>query len=126
MTTWKPDDLSRVGDAEELSIAGRRRDGSLRRPVIVWAVQVGDTLYARSVNGPDASWFRGVQLLHRGQLTTGGAAIEVDFADAAGEADDQIDAAYQAKYGRYPGPVRSITSDVPRSTTVKITPPPRR
>ena len=122
MTTWLPDDLTRFGAAEEVRIAGTRRDGSLCTPVIVWAVRVGDDLYTRSVNGPTASWFRGVQLRHHGQLTAGAAAIEVDFEDAAGVLDDDIDAAYQQKYGRYPGPVRSITSAVARSTTVKITP----
>ena len=56
---WTTDQLDRIGDAQELRIAGRRRDGSLRKPVIVWMVRVGDDLYTRSVNGSDAAWFRG-------------------------------------------------------------------
>ncbi len=60
MTTWTDADLIRFGDAEEMRIAGMRRDGSLRTPVIVWVVRLGDDLYTRSVNGPDAAWFRGV------------------------------------------------------------------
>ena len=79
MTTWTDADLARYGDAEEVRIAGMRRDGSLRTPRIVWVVRVDDGLYTRSVNGPDAAWFRGVQLRHRGQLSAGRAAVDVDF-----------------------------------------------
>lgn len=90
--------------------------------MVVWAAQVGDDRYTRSVDGPDASWFRGVRLRNRGQLTGGGKTIDVDFVDAVGAVDDEIDATHQAKYGRYPGPVTSITGDVARSTTLKIVP----
>lgn len=68
-TTWTDADLAHFGDAQEVRIAGMRQDDSLRKPVIVWVVRVGDELYTRSVNGPDAAWFRGVQIRHRGQLS---------------------------------------------------------
>ncbi len=122
MTTWTSADLEHFGDAQEVRIAGMRRDGTLRTPVIVWVVRVGDDLYTRSVNGPDAAWFRGVQPQRHGQISVGAVTAAVDFVDAAGHVDDEIDAAYQAKYGRYPGPVRSITSDAARSTTLKLVP----
>ena len=123
MTTWTDVDLAHFGDAQEVRIAGMRRDGSLRSPVIVWVVRVGDDLYTRSVNGPDAAWFRGVQVQHRGQLITGHAAADGDFVDGSDPADDDlIDAAYQHKYGRYSGPVKSITSPTARSTTLKLVP----
>jgi hypothetical protein len=121
MTNWNPTELTRFGDAEEVRIAGTRRNGSLRSPVI-WVVRVGDALYARSVNGPDAAWFRGTQATHHGRLSAGSTTIDVDFVDADGNGDDEIDAAYRAKYGRYPGPVASITSAVARTTTLKLVP----
>jgi hypothetical protein len=40
--TWSPDDLERIGSAEELEIAVRRADGSLRRWVPIWVVCVGE------------------------------------------------------------------------------------
>jgi hypothetical protein len=46
---------------------------------------------------------------------------DVDFVDG-GDVDDHLDAAYQHKYGRYPGPVKSITSPAARSTTLKLVP----
>ncbi|MFN2107909.1 MAG: DUF2255 family protein [Candidatus Promineifilaceae bacterium] len=38
-----------MGNAEELRIASLRSDGTLRKPVIIWVVRVGDDLYVRSV-----------------------------------------------------------------------------
>jgi hypothetical protein len=80
----------------------------------------GDELYTRSVNGPDAAWFRGAQLRHRGQLSAGGVVLDVDFIDHRG--NDELDAEYQRKYGRNPGPVKAITSEAARSTTLKLAP----
>lgn len=123
MTTWTDDDLRRFGDAQEVRIAAMRRDSSLRSPVIVWVVRLGDDLYTRSVNGPDAAWFRGVQARHRGQLSAAGVVADVDFiASGDIDVDDQLDAEYARKYGRYPGPVKSITSPAARSTTLKLVP----
>ena len=91
------------------------------RLVIVWVVRLGDDLYTRSVNGPEAAWFRGALLRDRGQIFAGDAVADVDFVDG-GDVDDELDAAYQRKYGRYPGPVRSITSPAARATTLKLVP----
>ena len=52
MTSWTSDELTRLADADEMHIAGTRSDGSLRTPVIVWMVRLGDDLHTRSVNGP--------------------------------------------------------------------------
>jgi hypothetical protein len=51
MSQWTSDKLEKIGAAEELRIAPRRRDGSLRTPVTVWVVRVGDDLYVRSWRG---------------------------------------------------------------------------
>ncbi len=45
MSEWTGGELDRIGAAEELQIAPRRRDGSLRTPVTIWVVRVGDELY---------------------------------------------------------------------------------
>jgi hypothetical protein len=42
MNTWTSEQLDRIGSAREMRIAGRRRDGSLRNPVIVWMVRSDD------------------------------------------------------------------------------------
>ena len=49
--TWTRGELDRIGAAEELRIASRRRNGTLRNPVTIWVVRVGNELYVRSVYG---------------------------------------------------------------------------
>jgi hypothetical protein len=122
-TAWTSEELARMGDAEELQIAPRRRDDTLRNPLPVWVVRHGDDLYVRSVNGPTAAWFRGAQARHEGHVRAGGVDKDVTFVDVDGGLDDQIDAAYRAKYGRrYPTIVPSIVGDKARSATIKLVP----
>ena len=64
-----------------------------------------------------------MQARHRGQLSAAGLVADVDFiASGDIDVDDQLDAEYARKYGRYPGPVKSITSPAVRSTTLKLVP----
>jgi len=124
MPPWTADELTRIADVDEMHIAGRRRDGTDRKPVIVWMVRLGDDVYTRSVNGPEAAWFRGVQARHEGQVHVGELNKDVSFidVDADDPINDELDAAYQSKYRRYTGPVASITSQPARSATLKIVP----
>ena len=41
MSGWTTDELRAIGDAEELRIASRRLDGSLRKAIIIWVVRHG-------------------------------------------------------------------------------------
>ena len=59
MTVWTNDELDAIAAAEELELASRRRDGSLRKPVTIWVVRHGDDLYVRAWRGRTATWFRG-------------------------------------------------------------------
>ena len=124
MTSWTSDELTRLADADEMHIAGTRSDGSLRTPVIVWMVRLGDEVYTRSVNGPDASWFRGTRARHEGHISVGDLTKDVTFVDVDADdpVNDELDAAYRSKYRRYSGPVASITSPQARSTTLKLVP----
>ena len=55
MTTWTNEELDKIGIAEELRIATLRRDGTRRKPVIIWVVRVDDDLYVRCVNGREGA-----------------------------------------------------------------------
>ena len=123
MTQWKGDQLDKLGGAEEVQIASIGRDGALRRPVTVWAVRHGDDLYVRSVRGRNGLWFRGVQERHAGRIRAGGVQQDVTFVDADHDIDDEVDAAYRAKYRRYAGNILdSVLTPEARSTTVKLVP----
>jgi hypothetical protein len=121
MSEWTAHDLEAFGDPQEITIQTTRKDGSLRKPVIVWIVRVGDGLYVRSVNGRDASWFRGAVSRHEGRVRAGHAEKDVSFVESD-EVNDEIDAAYREKYRGYPGIVPSMVTPEVRSTTLRLDP----
>jgi len=123
MTIWTSDELNMIGTAEELRIASFRNDGTLRKPVTIWVVRLGDNLYVRSVNGRTSAWFRGVQTRHEGHIQAGGVEKDVTFVEEPDpEINKQIDAAYHAKYHRYPSSVDRINSPEARTAAIKLVP----
>jgi hypothetical protein len=127
MTQWTSDQLDKFGRAEEVHIASIRRDGSLGNPVTVWVVRDGEDLYVRSVGGRSGHWFRGTQERHEGRISARGVQQDVTFVDADHKIDDEVDAAYRAKYRRYAGSVlNSVLTPEARSTTIKLGPRPTR
>lgn len=122
MSGWTPAEIDAIDAADELDLATRRADGTLRTARIVWVVRYEDDLYVRSVNGRDAAWYRGVQTRHEGHVDAGGVSKEVTFTEADALRDDALDAAYRRKYGRYPGPTAHITAPAARETTLRLDP----
>jgi hypothetical protein len=127
MTQWTSDQLDKIGRAEEVQIASVGRDGTLRKPVTVWAVRHGDDVYVRSVRGRNGHWYRGVQNTHQGRVRAGGVQQDITFVDADRDIDDEVDAAYRSKYRRYAGTIlNSVLTPEARSTTIKLVPRPAR
>lgn len=125
MTTWTSDELNKIGSADELQIASMRGDGSLRKPVIIWVVRLGEDLYVRCVNGRHGAWFRGVQTRHAGRIWAGGVEKDVTYVEESDPAiNAQIDAAYLSKYGRYPQYVAPMVTPEVRAATLKLVPRP--
>ena len=123
MTNWTSDELNKIGNAEELQIASLRRDDTLRKPVTIWVVRVGDDLYVRSVNGRGSSWFRGVQTRYEGHIRAGGVDKNVTFVEESdSDIHDQIDTAYTTKYRRYASIAKSMVTPAVRAATIKIVP----
>ena len=123
MTTWTSDELNKIETAEELEITSRRRDGTLRNPVTIWVVRLGDDLYVRSVNGRTAAWFRGTQVRHEGRIWAGGVEKDVTFVEETDPGiNDKIDAAYLTKYRRYPQYVAPMVTPEVRAATIKLVP----
>lgn len=122
MTRWTSGELGKIGSAHELRLATRRPDGTLRNPVTIWVIRHGDDLYIRSYRGSGGSWYRHARERRDGRIHAGGVDKEVTFTDAGHDLDEQIDAAYRAKYHRYPSYVDPMLSPQARGTTIKLEP----
>jgi hypothetical protein len=123
MPAWSQDELSRIGNAEELRITTLRKDGSPRKPVTIWVIPHGERLYVRSVKGRNGSWYRGTQEPRPGRVSAEGIEKEVSFVNADEQVDDELDAAYRQKHRRYAGPIlNSVLTPQARAATVELVP----
>jgi len=123
VSAWTSGELERIASADELEIAAVRRDGTLRKPVTVWVVRLGDDLYVRSVKGPTGGWFRGTQARHEGRIQAGGVDRDVTFVEADTALSDEVDRAYRTKYRRYAANiVNSVLTPGARSATLRVVP----
>jgi hypothetical protein len=115
--SWTADELEKIGDADELQLASRRPDGSLRPFVTIWVVRAVDDVYVRSAYGYDNPWFQRALRAGKGRIKAGGVERDVTF-EPHPEADDAIDAAFHAKYDRYG---RAMVGTVVSSEAVRST-----
>jgi hypothetical protein len=124
MATWSKDELDKIAAADELQIASVRRDDTLTNPVTIWVVRHGDDLYVRSYKGSDGSWFRATQARHVGRIQAGGVDRDVSFVKETEHGlNDQIDAAYRAKYRGYSAQyIDPMVGAEARTTTIKLVP----
>jgi hypothetical protein len=123
VTAWTSEELTRIGEAEELRLASKRGDGTLRPYVPMWVVRAGEDLYVRSAYGPNNPWYRRAKASGVGRIRAGGLERDVNFAQAAPDAHTAIDAAYHAKYDRYgPRIVGSVVGPQAEAVTVRLVP----
>lgn len=123
MRTWTSDELTGIGDAQELEITTFRKDGTPRASVPIWVVRVGDDLYVRSWRGREGAWFRAALGRREGRIRAGGVEKDVTFVEERDPAiNDQIDAVYREKYRRSAAYVPPMVSPDARATTLKLVP----
>jgi hypothetical protein len=123
MAGWTSDELDKIAAADELQLASARRDGTLRKPVTIWVVSHGDDLYVRSWRGRTSTWFHGVEDRHEGHISAGGVDKDVLFVEPDDDVNDEIDAAYHAKYDRYSARyVDPMVGPEARAATIRLVP----
>jgi hypothetical protein len=94
--------LHHLADVEQIRIGVRRPDGSTRS-VPIWAVQVGDQIYVRSVRGSKGGWYRRLRSNPDGEVRDGEhrhlvrAEVVTDASTLA-----EVTRAYATKYGGSP------------------------
>jgi|tagenome__1003787_1003787.scaffolds.fasta_scaffold20920914_3 hypothetical protein len=124
MTSWNPEELRRIGAADELDIAPARADGTLRRSTMIWVVRVDDDLYVRSYRGPGGAWYRTAQASHEGRIRAGGVERDVFFDEPDYTVRGAVDVAYRTKYARYGDTyVVPMVDDDAAAATFRLTPP---
>ena len=125
MSGWTADELRTVAGVDELEVASRRPDGSLRPFVTIWFTVSGGDLYIRSAHGPQNGWFRRATQSGTGRVRIGSVEKDVVFEDGADAPHAAIDSALRAKYDRYgPGPVRTIVGPSAAEVTLRVVPTP--
>ena len=123
MSDWTSDELERLGRADELGISSRRPDGSLRPFVTIWVVRLGDDIYVRSAYGHDNPWFQRALASREGRIRAGGVERDVAFEDPGADVEEDLNAAYHAKYDRYgPRIVGTVVSPEAARSTLKLVP----
>jgi len=125
MSGWNGDELERIGNAEELELASRRSDGTLRPYVTMWVVRADDNLYVRSAYGADNPWYRRAKQSGTGRIRAAGVERDVTFAEADDTTNDEIDRAYHKKYDHYgPRIVGSVVGAAAHPLTIQLQPQP--
>jgi hypothetical protein len=125
MTEWTNDQAARIAAPQEVQLATRRQDGTLRRPTTIWIVRDADRVFIRSTNGRTADWFRAAITTGTGQISAAGQTYDVAFTEVTNTDDVAVvDAGYRAKYGHYASIVDHLEEDGPRSATLRVTPRP--
>jgi hypothetical protein len=123
MTSWTEDELTTIGQAEELKISSNRPDGTLRPYVTIWVVRTGDDLYVRSAYGSTNPWFVRAQASGTGRIRAGGVERDVTFAPADQDVHAEIDAAYHDKYDRHgPKIVATVVGPHAHAVTIRLVP----
>jgi hypothetical protein len=121
-TAWTAEQLEAIGDEEEIEIASRRSDGSLRGYTRIWVVRLGTDLFVRSGAGRTGHWFTRALENPKGQVRAAGTEFDVVFEEPQDASAQAIDEAYRAKYARYPGSVESMTNAVAAAAPLRLLP----
>lgn len=123
MSDWTAQALQQLTSAQEVHVATRRRDGTLRSPRVIWVVTAGTRVFIRSTNGRDAAWFRAAIATGAGQIQARSAAYDVVFTQTQQEVDlAAADAGYRTKYGHYASIVDHLEEAGPRAATLEVHP----
>jgi hypothetical protein len=125
-SAWSPEQLQQIGASDELHIAVRRADGSLRREVPIWVVCVGQNVYVRTWYRRTDGWFGHALESRRGRIRVPGVEADVAVTDVGSDSADvrpDVDDAYRRKYGHFgDATVERMVADSAAATTLWLRP----
>ena len=124
--SWSPEQLQAIDGSDELQIATRRADGTLRQWVPIWVVCADGQVYVRTWHRRTTGWFGRVLDAPHARVRVPGLEADVTVEDVGagpGELRARVDEAYRAKYGRYGhGSVDQMVADSAAAATLRLTP----
>lgn len=119
---WNRSELDQIIKADDLHISVFRDDGvTYGTPTYIWCVQVDGDLYVRAYNGVQSRWYQAALKQKAGKIIAAGKTTQVTFEPVAGTVNDQIDAAYRAKYSTS-SYLQPMISERSRAATVRVVP----
>jgi hypothetical protein len=122
MIAWNKEELKQIATSDDLHISPFRQDAvTYGTPTWIWSVAVDDALYVRGYNGQNSTWYQAAVRQKAGRIITAGITKEVTFEAVDGPINEQIDAAYRAKYSDSPY-LKPMISAQARSATIRIMP----
>ena len=114
-------DLAKVDVADELRIATRRSDGTLRPAAPIWVVAVGGSVYVRTWYRRHTGWYGHSVRSGVARITVPGLEADVSVQDVGSQMREEVDAAYRDKYGRFgAATVDRMLSDDAVATTLRL------
>ncbi len=118
---WSPAELAKIDSSDEMRIATRSADGTLRAAVPIWAVAVEGHVYVRTWQRRDTGWFGRAVSSAVARIAVPGLECDVLVEDIGAQLRVKIDAAYRAKYGRYgAATVERMVGDDAVATTLRL------
>jgi hypothetical protein len=123
---WTPEELDRIGSADELQIAVRRADGTSQRWTPIWVVRVAEQVYVRTWYRRESGWFGHVLRSRRARIRVPDLEVDVaveDVGEATAQLRARIDAAYRTKYRRYgSSSVEPMVAAAAAAATLQLSP----
>ena len=124
--SWSSEQLKRIDESDELQIASRRADGTVRPFVPIWVVSAGGQVYVRTWYRRTTGWFGHVLETGRARVRVPGLEADVvveDVGGGSGQLRASVDEAYRMKYGRYgQTTVGQMVSDAAAAATLRLIP----
>ena len=121
MSHWSNSELEAINDADDLKIAPFHEDQKTTgTPTWIWEVVVDNHLYVRAYSGVASRWYQSAIKQKRGKIIAAGKTINVTF-DMVDDPHllEEIDQAYQKKYGGSPY-VSAMVGSRAKAATVRI------
>jgi hypothetical protein len=121
--SWSASDLALFTGESSLTLHAGDEPPGHGEPAELGMVVVGQRLFVRAYRGTGSQWYQAALAAGQGWIRAGGHAWQVTLSSTADQPREDIDAAYQTKYG-HPGTAATalVLSPGAHKATLRISP----